>query len=202
MSYANKKYIAIVEPSPVVREGMKKLLEEIAGFAVSGIYCDFQEFIERKDNKSFDIVLINPTLVSLYKHFYIKDLLPDCTDVIIVALHYGYANNETLAGFDGVLSIYDDSMKMENRLRAMSKTLVNRSGSVTENIDLSDREKEILVSVAKGLTNKEIADKHFISVHTVISHRKNISRKTGIKTVSGLTIYAIFNNLISQDELQ
>lgn len=63
-------------------------------------------------------------------------------------------------------------------------------------VELSDREKEILVSVASGLINKEIADKHNISVNTVITHRKNISRKTGIKTVAGLTVYAILNNLI------
>ena len=52
------------------------------------------------------------------------------------------------------------------------------------------------MSVARGLINKEIADKHNISVNTVITHRKNISRKTGIKTVAGLTVYAILNNLI------
>ena len=62
--------------------------------------------------------------------------------------------------------------------------------------ELSDREKEILVSVAQGLLNKEIADKHHISINTVITHRKNITRKIGIKTVPGLTAYAILNNLI------
>lgn len=62
--------------------------------------------------------------------------------------------------------------------------------------ELSDREKEILVSVAMGLLNKEIADKLNISINTVITHRKNITRKTGIKTVAGLTVYAILNNLI------
>ena len=61
---------------------------------------------------------------------------------------------------------------------------------------LSSREKEILVSVAQGLLNKEIADRHNISINTVITHRKNISRKTGIKTVAGLTVYAILNNLV------
>ena len=62
--------------------------------------------------------------------------------------------------------------------------------------DLSDREKEILVNVAQGLLNKEIADRLGISINTVITHRKNITRKTGIKTVAGLTVYAILNNLI------
>lgn len=62
--------------------------------------------------------------------------------------------------------------------------------------ELSEREKEILVNVAQGLLNKEIADRLGISINTVITHRKNITRKTGIKTVAGLTVYAILNNLI------
>ena len=61
---------------------------------------------------------------------------------------------------------------------------------------LTAREKEILVCVAKGMLNKEIADALNISIHTVITHRKNITRKTGIKSIAGLTIYALLNNLI------
>lgn len=68
--------------------------------------------------------------------------------------------------------------------------------------ELSDREKEILVSVAEGLLNKEIADRHNISVNTVITHRKNITRKIGIKTVAGLTAYAILNNLIDINSIK
>ncbi len=70
-----------------------------------------------------------------------------------------------------------------------------------ENAELSEREKDILIALAQGLINKEIADRLCISTHTVISHRKNIVRKTGIKTVSGLTLYALFNNFVSKDEL-
>ena len=66
---------------------------------------------------------------------------------------------------------------------------------------LSEREREILVAVARGLTNREIADQYFISIHTVISHRKNITRKTGIKTIAGLTVYALLNNMISEADL-
>lgn len=65
-----------------------------------------------------------------------------------------------------------------------------------ENDELTAREKEVLRLVALGHSNKIIADKLFISIHTVISHRKNISEKTGIKSISGLTVYAILNNLI------
>lgn len=68
--------------------------------------------------------------------------------------------------------------------------------------ELSAREKEILVSVARGMLNKEIADQYNISIYTVISHRKNITRKTGIKTVAGLTVYALLNNLIDMNSIE
>ena len=73
---------------------------------------------------------------------------------------------------------------------------------IPENYELSDRENEILVAVARGMTNKEIADRYNISIHTVISHRKNIARKTGIKSVSGLTVYALLNNMIDQGDVE
>ena len=71
-----------------------------------------------------------------------------------------------------------------------------------EGEELSAREREILVSVAKGKLNKEIADEYNISIYTVITHRKNITRKTGIKTVAGLTVYALLNNLIDMNSVE
>lgn len=66
---------------------------------------------------------------------------------------------------------------------------------------LSDREKEVVKLVATGKTNKEIANELCISFHTVISHRKNITEKLGIKSISGLTVYAILNNLIDTNTM-
>ena len=67
---------------------------------------------------------------------------------------------------------------------------------------LSEREKDVLVEVVKGLSNKEIADVLCISPHTVISHRKNISKKLKIHSTAGLTIYAIVNNMINLNEFK
>jgi DNA-binding NarL/FixJ family response regulator len=67
--------------------------------------------------------------------------------------------------------------------------------------ELSERERDVLVLVARGLTNKEIASQLVISPHTVISHRKNIVHKTGIRSVAGLTVYAVLNKLIDSDQL-
>ena len=58
-----------------------------------------------------------------------------------------------------------------------------------EDYELSDREKEVLTLVAQGLSSKEVADKLKISVNTVNTHRKSITRKTGIKSVAGLAVY-------------
>ena len=67
---------------------------------------------------------------------------------------------------------------------------------------LSGREVEILQHVASGLTNQEIADTLFLSVHTVTTHRKNITKKLGIKSVSGLTVYALMNKLVSPLDIE
>lgn len=70
-----------------------------------------------------------------------------------------------------------------------------------QNETLSLREIEILKEVALGYSNKEIADRLFISINTVITHRKNITDKLGIKTIAGLTVYALMNNLINPKDV-
>jgi DNA-binding CsgD family transcriptional regulator/iron-sulfur cluster repair protein YtfE (RIC family) len=71
-----------------------------------------------------------------------------------------------------------------------------------ESEGLSEREKDIVCAVAKGLSNKEIADQLFISIHTVITHRRNISRKLSIHSPAGLTVYAILNKLVDIEDLR
>ena len=67
---------------------------------------------------------------------------------------------------------------------------------------LSERERDVLIQVVNGLSNKEIADRLFISIHTVMTHRKNITRKLNIHSTAGLTIYAIVNKLINIDNIK
>jgi DNA-binding NarL/FixJ family response regulator len=197
MSFTNRSRVIIIEPSPAIRQGLKFLLEDNAAFLIIDMFPDLPAFQNRRERKTFDVILVNPTIIHLYKQFSIRNLFPDCADNVIAAIHCGYVDSETLAGFDGVLNLYDDGPVLRKKLEWMVKTSAGRSETRTNAVELSEREKEILISIANGLTNKEIADKHFISVHTVVSHRKNITRKIGIKTVSGLTIYAVLNNLIA-----
>ena len=67
---------------------------------------------------------------------------------------------------------------------------------------LSDREKDVIICVTKGMNNKEIADYLFLSVHTVATHRRNISNKLQIHTTAGLIIYAIANKLVNIEDVQ
>lgn len=92
--------------------------------------------------------------------------------------------------------------RMENPALFRKTLALEKEKEADEREELSDREKEILVCVARGMLNKEIADQNNISIHTVISHRKNITRKIGIKTVAGLTVYAILNGLIDVNTIE
>lgn len=69
-------------------------------------------------------------------------------------------------------------------------------GGVQNPDALSDREKDVIVSLVQGMSNKEIADHLCISINTVITHRRNIARKLQIHSPAGLTIYAIVNGLV------
>lgn len=72
---------------------------------------------------------------------------------------------------------------------------------IQETEELSEREQDVLIQIVKGLSNKEIADTLCISVHTVITHRKNITRKLNIHSTAGLTIYAIVHKLVNINSL-
>jgi DNA-binding NarL/FixJ family response regulator len=99
-----------------------------------------------------------------------------------------------MRGFDAVVSIYDSREQLLRKLdNADDQSQVN---PYSDSHELSERERDVLVLVARGLANKEIADKLNISIHTVMSHRKNIAHKTGIKSVAGLTVYALLNNML------
>lgn len=92
---------------------------------------------------------------------------------------------------------------VENLIEELQELFKNDTinSSIENNKDLSSREIEVLQLIVKGITNKEIADRLNISLNTVLTHRKNLTTKLGIKTVSGLTFYAIMNGLISGDDI-
>ncbi|MBQ6078851.1 MAG: response regulator transcription factor [Muribaculaceae bacterium] len=116
----------------------------------------------------------------------------------VVALVYQYVERELLKQYDAVVDIRDSRAQIIETIAQASPGEPEQSKS---NYELTKRETAVLVQLAQGKTNKEIADALNVSVHTVISHRKNITHKTGIKSVAGLTVYAMLNNLIDESTL-
>lgn len=97
----------------------------------------------------------------------------------------------------------DVSLPVEDIVEQVNKAVRAIAGSHRNNEvqeELTQREVEVLRGVARGLINKEIADELHISINTVLSHRKNIVAKLGIKTVSGLSLYAMMNGIIAPGE--
>lgn len=191
--------LMLIEPSAIISRGIRALLSEHPEFENLNVYADLTHALEQLPRINPDLILINPMVIDYPKRLSVRNLTPALQQIPLMALVYGLLDDETLKQYDGHINVYDDPAQIARKLRkALEENHPNPVSS--EGYELSGREKEILVAVARGMTNKEIADMHHISVYTVISHRKNISRKTGIKTVSGLTIYALLNHMIDQDE--
>ena len=201
MKQANNYRTVIIEPSQIIQEGIKLFLEKNPHFQIAACLPDIQSFENKYIKGGFQVILCNPATIQCYKPIHIRNLFANYPDVCLIALLYQYVDAETLQSFDGVLNIYDEGRNIPKKILKIIETARPENDQAADNIELSEREKEVLVALSQGFANKEIADKLCISTHTVISHRKNIVRKTGIKTVAGLTLYALFNNLISQDDL-
>ena len=121
----------------------------------------------------------------------------------LTATLYGIYNNEEWLNLHA--SVEDNIFvpairKLEQRLRkdSVAKNITSmvfpKTGDMNE--QLSDREKDVVVALVQGMSNKQIADHLYISVNTVITHRRNIARKLQIHSSAGLTIYAIVNGLV------
>lgn len=197
--------VVIVEPSAVIAAGLQSILNDAGGsFDLCAIVDELPSLLERAPILRPDLILVDPTVIDFRKRTAIHTVLETLPEAAWVAVVYGFIEPETLKQYHGAIHIYDDRHKIVRKLRRALEERARETETTTtsESYELTDRESEILISIAKGMTNKEIADLHHISVHTVISHRKNISRKTGIKTVSGLTVYALLNNLLDQSEIE
>lgn len=144
-------------------------------------------------------------------HEPMSDKLRELKDIFIY--HYSQKDNDLLSSvlFDIILCERDlaTHFDVENRLLVPLVSAIERSNTSAPSKKeatkvtpiLGEREKEIICHIAKGLTNKQIADKLFISTHTVATHRRNICAKLDIHTSSGLTLYAIVHNLIEISEI-
>lgn len=206
-------HIAVAESSVIIRNGISATLERISSIKAHIVeVASMEGLYDCMNAHSPDLLVVNPMFCGRFSLEQMKKLWPS---VKYVALATSYIDTTLLAEYDAILSVYDSIDSIEKLFLSLSmageeldETLSDdgqKEGLIQgdEQPDvLSQREKEIVICVVEGLTNKEIADKLFLSVHTVITHRRNISRKLQIHSVAGLTIYAIANKLIGLEELK
>lgn len=190
-----KTRVLIIEPSEVIVEGLSSLLEAQTRFKVLPPLHSIEGLAERIVTGKPNVIVLNPTLASQPAQ------LPTEVAIPMVALVYQYVEPLVLKRYDGVIDIRDSRGAIGDTLNRVVQSARPEQTRTAANYELSRRETDVLVQVARGMTNKEIADQLNVSVHTVISHRKNIMHKTGIKSVAGLTVYAFLHNLIDENLL-
>jgi len=193
--------IIIIEPSTIVFAGLQSIIERI--HIAESIYhvTELDTITPKLAQLRADIIIVNTAVFGFHKNLSIKSIFKDCTHASIIAFVSQYSDSQFLKQFDDIIDIYDDAQTISAKIRhIIEQDTIDITE--TDTTELSEREQEVLIAVVKGLINKEIASTLNISIHTVMSHRKNITRKTGIKSISGLTVYALFNNLIKQEDVQ
>lgn len=112
-------------------------------------------------------------------------------NVTVVGLDIGGQLMFDPSSFDEIIHYNDNQNLILSKLNKVSDSGTRKDPTY----QLSPRETDVLKLVAAGQSNKQISENLFISIHTVISHRKHITSKLGIKSISGLTLYAVINNL-------
>lgn len=197
----NGMKVLLVIPSRIIAKGLESVFRDHGGFRVEETLTDLSHTSEiRLKNMDADIIIIDPMVFDYVSRQSGRSRVSEYSDAAVVAMPTAPVESGILKQYDEVIDLYDDPSAVVRKLNtALGKRPDN---SRMEGYELSAREKEILVCVAKGMLNKEIADRYNISIHTVITHRRNITRKTGIKTVAGLTVYALLNNLVEAGAIE
>lgn len=207
--------ILLVDDHTLFRNGLKMLLDTLPGYEVTGEASNGKEFLELIQKHDYDIVFLDiemPEIGGIEAAGKAIELKPDLK--IITLSMYGdeeYYDQMVDAGAKGFLlkntnlqevkSAIDTVMNGGNYFsQELMQSLLRNYKLVKEakesEVELSEREIEILLLICSGLSNQEIGDQLFISKRTVEKHRANILVKSNCKNTAGLVMYAIKNQLI------
>lgn len=192
--------IVIAEPSALIRSGLVSIIKD-SGKGFSLVLIDIPEEIPRllEATGRIDLIIINPGLIQGNPRL-IHTIRTSSPSTQLIALIYAFYDEGLLSLFDGRITVTDSE---EVIISVLKMALAEKSNvnSVSANARLSDREIDILRLLASGRSTKEIAGMLHISVNTVLTHRKNLSAKTGIRSVSGLAIYAVLMKYVNPGEI-
>lgn len=183
------RQIAILLPDTLQAVGLECILNEYFSSLTISRFTNYPDFTQ-KSAEMADFYFTNANYFLLHIDFF----LPRRAKTIVLMQHTMDA-----LPLSGAMNLIAEEAPLETLIEQIESflSLADANSHSENNKGLSVREVNVLRLVVSGYTNKEIADQLSISLNTVLSHRKNITAKLGIKTVSGLTFYAIMNGYIS-----
>ena len=207
--------IMIVDDHRIFRTGLKVILNGISSFSVIGSYPDGKSLIKALLGESPNVIFMDiklPDENGITLTQYVKKRYPNVK--VIALTMFGdieYFNEMFDAGADGFLLKSTDTGELEKAVKEIvaggtyfAKEFIGYlslkpkfNNELPLSINLSDRELEVLKLICEGYSNNEIAEKLFISRHTVDGHRRNLISKTGVKNAPNLVLFALKNGLIN-----
>jgi DNA-binding NarL/FixJ family response regulator len=209
------KKVAIVDDHEFFRGGLKMALKRNREFEVVIEAENGRVFLEKMKNTHIDIVLMDikmPVMDGFETTVEAKKLYPNLKILILSMFNYDeYIQKLLEAGVDGFILkninkddletalkyVVDGQQYFSNELMPFfTRQVLNKTTKEETDAQLTPRELEVLKLVYEGFSNKEIADKLFISVRTVTNHRASLNLKTGSKNTASLISYAIKNKLV------
>ena len=193
--------VVIAETSIIVRSGVVNLLRHLPGWNIHPVEVGTMEMLDECFRmQRADVLIVNPAFGGWFDLLSFKEAHP-AVHAKYIALLCSVIDASLLKDYDERMSIYETAEGVAVKLNALQH-VAPAEEQLVEPEALSQREREIIVCVVKGMTNKAIADKLFLSIHTVITHRRNIARKLQIHSPAGLAIYAIVNKLVKLQDIE
>ncbi len=201
----------LVDDHHIVLDGLRSMFDQDTRFTILGYASSAEEALKKLETQTPDILITDyrlPGVSGLELSILVKEKYPSAKRVILSMHDEGLLVKQILKeGVDGYLLKSIQQTELKNALQQISKGVPYVSPEITRLILsdmlqerpeelLTEREREILNLIAKEHSNKQIAEKLFISERTVETHRKNIFRKTNTTSLVGLIKYAFANNLI------
>lgn len=195
MMTSKNAQILIVEQSEIIGGGLIAMMQQCAFPLTVQRITDIEALTDLPQHLAPELVIMN-VQQAINRIRQVRSIRKSMPETKWLGLSGGWNDEELLSVFDAILQINDTTDTIRQKIHEQLQPIFPAEQALHQD-NLSERETEVLFHLVNGLQNKEIADKLNISIHTVISHRKNISLKTGIKSQAGLVIYALSNKLIS-----
>ncbi|MEM9895366.1 MAG: response regulator transcription factor [Bacteroidota bacterium] len=209
--------ILVVDDHKIIRDGIKFYFEGDEEFSITNEAENGLLALEILKNEHFDIILTDINMPEMDGLEFMRSIRTNHSDQKVLVLSMfneaAYINKMIALGANGYVLKKADKNELVRAIKSVLKgedyyseevykTIVgNIAGRkpkqrLTLETELSDREKEVLIHITEELSNQEIADKLYISIRTVETHKRNLLEKTGCKNIAGLVMYAIERNII------